>query len=505
MNLSQQKTNIQKIMGNKMKKKLIKTLLLLILFFANNKIFAQQITLEEAIQIALKNNEKIKQYNEKLIQKDYENKTAFGNFLPSIKLQGSVNHLNDPMSISLEPIRDAIIQLQSKDAVTFQNLTSIINNHTPLTPQQQQAVYNQAYSQLNSALPPFEETFKKQDYWSASIIGVQPIFMGGKILANKKYTSSELQSAEAELRKIQNEVTQEVINNYLSVILVTEIVKTRIDVLEGIKKHKDDAEKLSAAGLIAPYHLLRAKVALAEAEKNLFDDQNKLELAYIALKHSLGLPENSILTINDKMEYKPILDSIYIFKDEANLSQPIFEIIKNKKIAAEQKYNAQRAEFLPQIAAFGKYELIQKYLSSLEPEWIIGIQLNFSIFEGLKKYNQLESAIHLEKEIEHLEEYTKRQIDLWINKSYRDMRNAEKKYQMLAANIDLAKESLRQNEKRFLTGLGTSLEVIDARLSLEKSQIERLNALYEYYKAYNDLLVATGNVKKFMNIWEKEN
>jgi outer membrane protein TolC len=160
---------------------------------------------------------------------------------------------------------------------------------------------------------------------------------------------------------------------------------------------------------------------------------------------------------------------------------------------------------MPQLAAYGKYEVVQKYLSSLEPQWAVGLQLNFSLFEGAKKYNQLESAVHLEKEIEHLEAYTKEQIDLWINKSYRDMRNAEKKYEMLASSIDLAKESLRQNEKRFSTGLGTSLEVIDARLSLEKNEVDQLVALYDYYKSYTDLLVASGNTKKFINTWNKEN
>jgi len=487
-----------------MKRVISFTLVFIIFTFLSAAAFSQSITLEEAVGIALKNNEKVKQYNERVIQREYENKSAFGNFLPSIKFQGSVNHLNDPMGISLDPIREAILQLQSGDAVNLQNLSSLITNKAPLTAEQQQAVYSQAYNKLNTALPLFETTFKKQDYWSATLIGVQPLFTGGKILAGKKYASSEFHASEAELIKTRNEITQETINNYLSIILVTEVVNTRKAVLEGIRKHKEDADKLAAAGLIAPHHVLRAKVALADAEKYLFDDENKLELAYLALKHTLGLPETEEIVITDKLNFKSVTDSLYIFKDEALMTQPIFDIIRNKKIAAEQKYNSQRAEFMPQLAAFGKYEVVKKYLSSLEPEWIIGLQLNFSVFEGFKKYNQLEAAVHLEKEIEHMEAHTKRQIDLWINKSYRDMRNAEKKYNMLAANIELANENVRQNEKRFSTGLGTSLEVIDARLSLEKNHIDRLLALYDYYKSYNDLLVATGNTNKFMKTWNRE-
>ena len=37
------------------------------------------------------------------------------------------------------------------------------------------------------------------------------------------------------------------------------------------------------------------------------------------------------------------------------------------------------------------------------------------------------------------------------------MRNTEKRYQMLKTSIDLGKENLRLNEKRFQAGLNTSL------------------------------------------------
>ncbi len=188
-----------------MEMKKVFSLVLVFLFYVlvSAPSYSQKLSMEEAVHIALKNNEKIMQYNERVIQKDYENKTAFGNFLPSIKFQGSVNHLNDPMGISLDPIREAILQLQSNDAVNFQNLSSLITNHTALTAEQQKAVYGKAYSQLNSALPPFEATFKKQDYWSATLIGIQPIFTGGKM--DKKKVADLAKSFSRSCKRLVNE------------------------------------------------------------------------------------------------------------------------------------------------------------------------------------------------------------------------------------------------------------------------------------------------------------
>lgn len=44
--------------------------------------YAQSITLDQAIEYAIKHNPKIKQYNEKLEQKKYSDFEALGNFLP---------------------------------------------------------------------------------------------------------------------------------------------------------------------------------------------------------------------------------------------------------------------------------------------------------------------------------------------------------------------------------------------------------------------------------------
>ena len=143
-----------------------------------------------------------------------------------------------------------------------------------------------------------------------------------------------------------------------------------------------------------------------------------------------------------------------------------------------------------------------EYLSSLEPRWAVGLQMKFNLFNGFKDYLRLQTASHLEDEVSFIEADTKRKINLWVNKAYLDADNSKTRYQKLIATVDLANENLRQNEKRFLSGLGTSLEVIDARLSLEKVEIDRLLSLYEYYHSLSDLFLAVGTPNEFFKVWQ---
>lgn len=479
------------------------TKILILSFLISSSLLAQELklSLSNAVSIALSNNEKIKQFQEKVAQKEFEELSAYGNFLPSVNIDASYTHLNGNMIIDLNPIRDVIINTQSSNQAEFTNIYNILNGNGPLSTAQKSGVKSQAVNYLDSVIPEFTETFKKQDYRTATIMGLQPLFLGGKLIAAKKYASAEKEAADAEFKKTRNEIVAETINNYTRVLLLKQVIQTRKDVLDGTNRHRTDAKKLFDEGIIANHHLLRAEVAVAEAERNLINDQNNFALALIALKHTLCLEENINLDFSDSLSYKAFSDPINIFTSSAVINQPILKMLAEKKIAAEQNYKIARSAFLPTLAAFAKYEMYPEYLSSLEPRWAVGLQMKLNLFNGFKDYLKLQSAIHLENEVGFLQSDTKRKINLWVNKSYLDVINNKTRYEKLTATIALATENLRQNEKRFHTGLSTSLEVIDARLSFERVEIERYVSLFEYYRALSDLYLASGTPLDVLNIW----
>jgi outer membrane protein TolC len=465
---------------------------------------AQSLTLKDAIDVALQNNNKIKQFSEQYEQKKSEDLGSWGNFLPKINLTGGYTHLNDPLEIDLSPIREVIVNLQAKNQTEFANVYNLLQGKPSLTDQQRGLLFQNNFNQLNSVIPPFSETFKKQDYWTATITGVQPIFMGGKLLAAKKYSSDEKQSSDLELQKTKNEIIEEVVNNYLTVILLKDVISTREKVLEGMRSHEQKAGKLLKEGLIANYNYFRAKVAVADAERDLFDEKNKYDLAMLNLRTTLGTPDDYPVRINDTLSFVGGLDSVDIYQNSTAQSQPVLKILELKRDEANLKYKSEFSKLLPQVALFGQYEMLPQYLSSLEPRWTVGVHASLNIFNGFQDYLNLQSASHLEKEISFLQADTRSKLELLVNKNYKDAANAEDRYLKLQETINLAEENLRLNNKRFETGLGTSLEVIDASLVLEKDLIESKLSLYEYYQKLTALYTVAGIPEEIIKIWQKD-
>ncbi|MEP0860042.1 MAG: TolC family protein [Ignavibacterium sp.] len=477
-----------------------------LLMLAISTIHSQSLTLEDAIDYALKHNVQIKQYEAKLTQKEYQNLEALGNFLPQINLNASYTHLNDPIVIDLDPIRQAMIQLQSKNQVEFANIYNLLQGNPQLTNEQRNFLFNQYSTQLNSLIPPFTKELKKQDYKTATLVGIQPIFTGGKLLAAKRFTSLDEKAAEVELKQIKDEVTKEVTKKYLAVVLMNDVIKIRSDVVESVKKHRDRADKMLKQGLISNHNLLRAEVALADAEKNLFEDKNKLELAYLALKNEMGMDLNETIVIDDSIIFRDFADSLDYLLNLAKNNNSILQLIELKKQQAEQKYNVERSSFLPTLAAFGKYELYPEYLSTLEPRWAVGLSLNINLFNGMRDYAKLQVADYLIEEVNALQKNVENKISLLINKSFKDVMNAREKYFRNKTTVALAVENLRLNEKRFETGLGTSLEVVDANLAFEKALLDSESSLFEYYSNLTQLYSVAGNPMNVLTILKnKEN
>lgn len=471
-----------------------------VLILVNSALYGQSLTIEDAIDYALKHNQRISQYLAKLNQKEYQNFEAIGNFLPQINLNASYTHLNDPIRIDLDPIRQAMIQLQSKNQVELANIYNLLQGYPQLTNEQRNFLFNQYSNQLNSVIPPFTKELKRQDYKTATLVCIQPVFSGGKLLVAKRFSSLDEKAAEVELKQIKDEVAKEVIKKYLTVVLMNDVIKIRTDVLESVKKHRDRSDKMLKQGLISNHNLLRAEVALAEAEKNFFEDKNKLELAYLDLKNEMGMDLNEIIVISDSLTFQEFTDSLDNLISLAKNDNLILQLTELKRQQAEQKFNVERSSFLPTLAAFGKYELYPEYLSALEPRWAIGLTLNINLFNGFRDYAKLQTADYLIDEVSAFQKNLENKISLLVNKNYKDAINSKEKYFKNLTKLSLTRENLRLNEKRFETGLGTSLEVVDANLAYEKALLESESYLFEYYSNLTELYTAIGNPHKLLMI-----
>ncbi len=451
-----------------------------------------ELGLRAAVDSALTNNPKIRQYQQVVLQKKYLDKAAVGNFLPSVDVMGGYTYLSQNPEVNMSQVKGSLDDVLGKYGAA-------VAGEIGFTPEMQQIIYDGVVDGL-AKLPAYNIEIDQQQYPSLNVVALQPIFMGGKIIAGKRFSAAELEYAHQDLRQVSNEVVRETIERYYGVALLRQVVATRREVLAGMKKHENQARRAIEIGVIPPHELLRAQVAVANAERDLADDLNRLDLAALALKSSMGLNQTYPLEIIDSLTYKMVALNLSGLETESRSYQPVFRMIEQKKIMVDQQHALDVSEFLPQIAAWGEYGWFRDEYPIVMPPYMVGIQAKMNLFHGLAKVNKLKATHYLKGEVVEAQKYATDQIDLWVNKSYREVLNKEDRYLKMKPTLELAQKNLEINEKRFQEGLSRSIDVIDARLMYEGVVIERLKSLYDYYIALTDLYYATGNPEEVISL-----
>lgn len=451
----------------------------------------RQLTLRAAVDSAMNNNSQVKQYRQLVQQKEYLVKAAKGNYFPTINANGGYTYLSKNPEVNMDQVKNSLnANLQQVGQALAQSGT-VPANMLPLLGGIMQGL---------SQMPLSNVVIDQQQYPNLNITAVQPVYSGGKIVAGLRFAKADAEKARQQLREVENKLTRETIKNYYSVVLLNQVIKTRENVLAGMRKHESQAEKAYKLGMINTQELLRAKVAVANAERDLSDDQNKQSLALMALKTNMGLKQNTPLALTNTLKFTVVPLNLENLQQDAKLHQPIFKLIDQQEKMVQQKKVVDRSAFLPQVAAWGEYSAFQDQYPVIMPPVSVGIQAKINLFDGLKKINRIKATRHLQKQIVNARKYANQQVGLWVNQSYRKALDAQERYLKMKPTLALSAENLKITEKRFQEGLSKSIDVIDARLLDEKIQIERLHSLYEYNLALADVYLATGQPEKAVEI-----
>ncbi|HTY57494.1 MAG TPA: TolC family protein, partial [Bacteroidota bacterium] len=155
-------------------------------------------------------------------------------------------------------------------------------------------------------------------------------------------------------------------------------------------------------------------------------------------------------------------------------------------------------KMLPQIYAFGRYEFVDRGLTPLDPKWAVGIGASLTVFNGLRDRSAAAEYELLAKKTEGLRQDAADGIALEVRKYYFEMQTAEHEIVATESAVTLAAEALRMAGRRFETGTGTSLEVIDAQTALVANRTARAASLYRYRVSYINLVRSLGRTAELL-------
>ena len=439
------------------------------------------LSLEEALEMTLSDNPAIRaaEFNRRAAQQ--ERRAAIGLRMPQIGITGSYAYLGKDIEIDLNNMKAPV-----------QNLAGQILQSGMIP-----SDYIPSISQMLSGAMAASWALPLQDR-SLGFVGgdvTVPLWMGGKINAANRAARINEQTARSQGIQQRNALVSELVERYYGLALAQQVVVVRQQVVDGVRKHLEDAAALEAQGMISRSEKLYVEFKMSEAERDLQNAQSQVETIAAALNSTIGRTDDYLpVTAMFILERFEPLDHFRTLAAERN---PLLDQVDQKRRLAYEGVRAQRSSFLPQVVAMGGMSFYDYQVSKVLPRWAVGVGVNFKLFDGLNREYKYSAAKQTVRRVEALQDKAGSDISVLVEKLYNQMENYRTQMASIEASLAFAEEYLKTKNAAFLEGMSSSTDLIDAELNLAKVKTERIEAAYRYDVSLAQLLEAAGISDEF--------
>lgn len=432
-----------------------KILIALLFIFVVNLNYAQDsihINLNTAVRIALNNNTDITIAEYSVETAEYARKEATGSVLPKLFL--SANYFRNI----------------DRPVIFLPDVFGMTNTATKL------GSANDYRASLNMAVPIYSNHNQN----------------------NKKLTETRLDYQKELARYTRQQVVNATKKSYFNYLVAQEIVKVQQIQLQNAEDVSNDIGKRWKQGALTDHDLTAAKVQVTQAKSNLLEVQNNIMPLANSLKLLLGFGPNDNIKLTESIE--TIEEELALDINNAKMLEDN-SILKQLKLEVELNKNQIRmakSVYYPSLEAIGNYnyQAQEEGFDLANYQWVntslVGLQLQFSIFNGNITKNRVKQAEIGQSVAEDQKEYTVRAYQMKLQELISKLDFASRKIAVQLESMNLTEDALGLARKRYNFGVGTFLEVNNAILSYTQARLIWLQAISEYKTAYYDYQLLIG-------------
>ncbi|SMO46284.1 Outer membrane protein TolC [Flavobacterium nitrogenifigens] len=451
---------------------------------------AQTTSLEECFSIAQQNNITIKQAKSALKTGEYNLQAEKKGYLPKVDLLSSYSYLSNPLTINLQTVKDGVVEGSSQQSVNTANeiYHEITGNN--LSQAAQDRIYNASKTVIGGIYPDYNPSLSKQSYFIAGVGVRQPIFLGNKINSSIDLAQSVANSAGIGVELAGKEVDFLIAVQYLRILYLNSLIKKQEQIVSALDKNKNYAQELVKNKILPPYQQNWTNVVLIQAQSQYNNIKMDKQNAHLELNKLMGVDLDTTIVISDTLRYAEI--NLEKPMKDYWLTNPVYRIASNKISYAETAEKISKSLALPNVFAIGNYNLYQKDLPVSIPDWFVGLELQWTLYNGQTSKKTL-AAKQLIEEAKLGEENSSLMLQVQSRVAKNKMTSLQNDVMAMDAARKEANTTSSLITKRMNNQLSSPKDVNDALLVETEIEKGYYTAVLGYYLALAEYFNSLGN------------
>ncbi len=364
--------------------------------------------------------------------------------------------------------------------------------------------------------------FGTDNNWQGGFSVSQTLFRGETIIGLSSATVFKTVQDENLRATTQQIITQTRIA-YYSVLAALEQLRLQEIQIERLEQNLRENEAREEAGLVDSYATLSLRVQLSNQRPQQIEAAYAVDEAYRVLKMALGIPHQFEFEVKGNLnDYDILSDDMngsvndhiiqidqmnpYSFEKEGGnlegsyLDRGDLRILDATLDLTAKELTAVKSRFLPTLSA--TYNL---QWSAAEPDaptffensvrfQTLGLNLSLPLFQGFKRVADVQRVKIQQKDLQEQRRAAVLNAQNEVASTSEDLNRAFETAEGRKIALEQATEGYDRAQKRLENGLGSQLEVTDAEVQVRQAEVNYALMVFEYLTAKAQYDLATGKV-----------
>lgn len=373
-------------------------------------------------------------------------------------------------------------------------------------------------------------------------------------LLGPRLQRANLDAAEAEMTNAEATLRMNVITAYLDALQAEARAAFQDTLLVNVQAQLALAQARQQVGAATTLDVRRAEVQVGQQRVALLRERNTAELQKLRLFQQMGVDQPSNVQLTTEFTVEEPRVQLQEMLDLARRANPALNALQSRERAADVGVSSARSSYFPTlslstgISGFSQqfrnidgqilaqeFQVARSRASCLTTDSLrqgaglsgitgecnaiqftpadaadmrddnaafpfrmtrspldFQVSLSLPIFDGFQREQRVQEATASRADARYRLREQELRLTAEVTSAHRNLVTAYQTVRLQEQNSQTAREALALAEERFRVGANTFVDVTQARADYERAETDRINAIYDYHKAFAALEGAVG-------------
>lgn len=321
----------------------------------------------------------------------------------------------------------------------------------------------------------------------------QPLFQGGKTLAQIKQAEHTISAGRYNLQQAEQTVLLDAVIAYMNIVHNREVFELNDNNVAVLTKHLEATKERFRLGEVTRTDVAQAEASLAQALSEKLSSQGALTSSYATYERIIGeapsdvsMPENPVVI---EANLQQLIELAYENNPQLNATQ-------QNKYSAEKSVYIEKTSLFPEINLLGKKQKQRGTLfssSDIETE-SISFQVSVPLYQSGAEYSRVRQAKQAARKVEFDLKEQRNRVQEETIRAYQDFQVSRASITSNKASISAFESALEGTQQEALAGARTTLDVLDAEQNLFAAKVNLVRSKRDEIVSAYTLLAQVGKL-----------